>query len=68
MYSYGHGCLVVRGNMVGILVIEPYIYHSDVIATGTQANANRIQICITYYSPIYYIYKLVQRSWCSSDI
>ena len=68
VYSYGSGCLAVRGNMVGILVIGSYVYHSDVIATSTQVNANIIQICITYYSPIYCIYKLVQMSQCSSDI
>ena len=61
VYSYGQGCLAVGGNMVGILVIGSYIY-SDVIVTAMQINAKRIQKCITYYSPIYCIYKLVQMS------
>ena len=68
MYSYQQGCLAVRGNMVGILVIGSYIYHLDVIATAMQINAKGIQKHITYYSPIYCIYKLVQMSQCSSDI
>ena len=54
--------------MVGILVIGSDIYHSDVIATGMQINVNIIQICITYYLPVYCIDKLVQVSQCSSDI
>ena len=68
VYSYGQECLAVRGNMVGILVIGSYIYHSGVIATGMPINVNIIQIHITYHSPIYCIYKLVQMSQCSSDI
>ena len=68
VYSYQWGCLAVRGNMVGILVIGSYIYHSYVIVTSTQIYVNIIQICITYYSPVYCIYKLVQMSQCSSDI
>ena len=54
--------------MVGILVIGSYIYYLDVIATNTQVYVNIIQIHITYYSPVYCIYKLVQMSHCSSDI
>ena len=46
--------------MVGILVIGSYIYHSDVIVTNTQFYVNIIQVCITYYLPVYCIYKLVQ--------
>ena len=46
--------------MVGILVIGSYIYHSDVIVTSMQIYVNIIQICITYYLPVYCIYKLVQ--------
>ena len=42
--------------MVGILVIGSYIYHSDVIVTSTQRYVNIIQICITYYLPLYFIY------------
>ena len=42
MYSYRQGCLAMRGNMVRILVIGSYVYHSDVIATTTQINANII--------------------------
>ena len=54
--------------MVGILVIGSYIYHMDVIVTSIQIYVNRIQICATYYLPVYCIYKLVQLSQCSSDI
>ena len=68
VYSYKQGCLAVRGNTVGILVIGSYIYHSDVIATSMQINVNIIQIRITYCSPIYCIYKLLQMSQCFSDI
>ena len=60
VYSYKWGCLAVRGNMVGILVIGSYVYHSDVIVTSTQIYVNRIQIHVTYYLPVYCIYKLVQ--------
>ena len=42
--------------MVGILVIGSYIYHSDVIVTSMQGYVNIIQICITYYFPVYCIY------------
>ena len=62
------GCLAVRGCTVGILVIGSYVYHLDVIVTSIQIYVNRIQICLTYYSPVYCIYKLVQLSQCSSDI
>ena len=48
--------------MVGILVIGSYVYHSDVIATNMQIYVNIIQIRITYYLPVYCIYKLVQMS------
>ena len=58
----------MRGNMVGILVTGSYVYHSDVIVTSTQIYVNRIQTHLTYYSPVYCIYKLVQLSQCSSDI
>ena len=68
VYSYREECLVVRGNAVGILVIGSYVYHLDVIATGMQISVNIIQIRITYWSPIYCIYKHVQMSQCSSDI
>ena len=55
--------------MVGILVIGSYVYHSDVIATNMQIYVNIIQICITYYLPVYCISKLVQMSLvvCSVD-
>ena len=66
VYSYEQGCLAVRGCMVGILVIGYYIYHLDVIVTSMQIYVNRIQICLTYYSPVC-IYQLVQLSQCSSD-
>ena len=62
------GCLAVRGCMVGILLIGSCVYHSDVIVTSMQIYVNRIQICLTYYSPVYCIYKLVQLSQFSSDI
>ena len=65
-YSYGH--LAVRGCTVGILVIGSCVYHSDVIVTSMQIGINRIQICLTYYSPVYCLCKLVQLSQCSSDI
>ena len=68
VYSYQWGCLAVRGNVAGIIVIGSYIYHLDVIVTSTQIYVNRIQICLTYYSPVYCIYKLVQLSQCSLDI
>ena len=68
MYSYTQGCLAVRGGMVGIFVKGSYIYHSDVIATNMQIYVDIIQIHITYYLPVYYIYKLVQMPQCSSDI
>ena len=55
------GCSAVRGGMVGILVIGSYVYHSDVIVTNTQIYVNRIQIHLTYYSPVYCIYKLVSQ-------
>ena len=54
--------------MVGILVIGSYIYHLDVIVTSTQIYVNRIQICPTYYLPVYYLYQLVQLSCYSSEI
>ena len=53
---------------VGILVIGSYIYHLDVIITSAHIYVNRIQIRLTYYLPVYCIYKLVQLSQCSSDI
>ena len=68
MYSYQQDCLAVRGDMVGILVIGSYVYHLDVIVTGMQIYVNRIQVRLTYYSPVYCMYKLVQLSQCSSDI
>ena len=43
-------------NVVGILVIGSYIYHSDVIVTSMQSYVNIIQIHIIYYLPIYCIY------------
>ena len=42
--------------MVGILVIGSYVYHSDVIVTSTQGYVNIMQICITYYLPVYCTY------------
>ena len=64
----GTGSWLLRGSMVGILVIGSYVYHSDVIVTTMQSYVNRIQIHSTYYLPIYCLYKLVQLSQCSSDI
>ena len=58
----------MKGSMVGILVIGSCVYHSDVIATNMQIYVNIIQIHITYYLPVYCIYKLVQMSQCSSDV
>ena len=59
--------MAVRGDTGGILVIGSYIYHLDVIVSGTHIYVNIIQIHLTYYSPVYCIYKLVQLSQCSSD-